>query len=215
MPSTSDQPPPSPMELWLAERRDTAVARFTDRIPARYSEPVPLPAPVAEWAAAGRDVQHSLFLTGPIGVGKTHTSWTAARAWLAACFAPSSCFTGKGAFRGNPVIEVWRSTALFDALRPDAENPRAVAERAQECALLIIDDLAAARVSPSGWTQERLYELFDERYLNNRPVLITCDVLPNQITDIVGERVASRLAEMCTGGIHLMQGPDRRRGGAR
>ncbi|MBQ1164544.1 hypothetical protein KBZ21_41935, partial [Streptomyces sp. A73] len=42
----------------------------------------------------------------------------------------------------------------------------------------------AARVSPSGWTQERLYEIFDERYTNQRPVLITCDVLPNKLADV-------------------------------
>ncbi|MBQ1165382.1 ATP-binding protein, partial [Streptomyces sp. A73] len=76
-----------------------------------------------------------------------------------------------------------------------------------------LDDLAAARVSPSGWTQERLYEIFDERYTNQRPVHITCDVLPNQLADVVGDRVASRLAEMCRGGIHLMRGADRRLAG--
>ncbi|MBQ1164392.1 WhiB family transcriptional regulator, partial [Streptomyces sp. A73] len=41
---------------------------------------------------------------------------------------------------------------------------RAVTKAAQTCGLLYLDDLAAARVSPSGWTQERLYEIFDERY---------------------------------------------------
>jgi hypothetical protein len=140
----------------------------------------------------------------------THTAWQAARAWLARHY--------HGAHRGSPTISAYRSTSLFDDLRPgpdgDGQGPRALARRLQEVELLFIDDLAAARVSPTGWTQERLYEIFDERYINRRPVLITCDVLPGQISGIVGERVASRLAEMCAGGVHLMRGQDRRQGGA-
>ncbi|MBQ1165814.1 hypothetical protein KBZ21_48330, partial [Streptomyces sp. A73] len=49
---------------------------------------------------------------------------------------------------------------------------------------------------------------------NQRPVLITCDVLPTKLADVVGDRVASRLAEMCRGGLHLMRGADRRLAGA-
>lgn len=197
----------TPQQEWLTDRRDDALARFDARIPPLYAEPVALPEPVAQWAAAGLEQAGSLFLTGAIGVGKTHAAWWAARAWLDACHTRP--------LRGTPVIRVWRSTALFDALRPEGDNPRGVAAACKTAALLVIDDLAAARVSPSGWTQEQLYELFDERYVQRRPVLITCDVLPKDLSPVVGPRVASRLAEMCRGGVHLMQGADRRKGGAR
>jgi DNA replication protein DnaC len=192
--------------MWLEERRTTALDRFQTRIPALYGQPVDLPPLVDAWARAGWDTPGSLFLTGPIGVGKTHTAWTAITTWLAACLT--------GTYRGNPVIEIHRSTALFDALRPEAEAPRAVSRSAQEADLLFIDDLAAARVSPTGWTQERLYEIFDERYVQQRPVIITCDVLPNALSPVVGPRVASRLAEMCTGRVEFLAGDDRRKGGA-
>jgi DNA replication protein DnaC len=82
----------------------------------------------------------------------------------------------------------------------------------QKVDLLFIDDLAAAR--PSAWTQERLFEIFDERYINRRPVIITCDVLPSALAEVTGDRVRSRLAEMCRGGVVLLQGADRRRGAA-
>jgi len=190
-------------ELWLAERRTRTLTQFDTRIPALYREPVELPLPAYAWALGTGSAPASLFLTGRVGVGKTHTAWHAARQWLA--------HRADGDGPGVPVIQTWRSTAFFDALRPDAGNPRDVTKAAQECDLLYLDDLAAARVSPSGWTQERLYELFDERYVNQRPVLITCDVLPGQLSPVVGERVASRLAEMCAGGVHLMRGPDRRK----
>lgn len=199
---------PSPQELWLQERRSEALERFDARTPPLYRKPIQLPDFAAAWAAAADGAPASLFLAGNLGVGKTHTAWQSARAWLARHYEDGT------ARRGTPVIHTWRSTQLFDALRPEGEDPRGVTKQAQECDLLYIDDLAAARVSPSGWTQERLYELFDERYIQQRPVLITCDVMPNQITDIVGARVASRLAEMCAGGMNLMTGPDRRKVGA-
>lgn len=201
--SSADRP--TDQQEWLGDVREDAVTRFDARIPKLYRQPIPLPAEIEQWAAAGRTVPGSLFITGPIGAGKTHTAWTAARSWLAACFDRD--------FSGNPVIAVHRSTGLFDALRPEADDARGVQKAAQEADLLFIDDLAAARVSPTGWTQERLYEIFDERYIQQRPVIITCDVLPNQLEPVVGPRVASRLAEMCRGRVLFVGGNDRRRGG--
>lgn len=207
--ASSDTPAaiPPAQELWLAERQAAATAAFAARIPALYQQPIALHPRVAQWAAAGRNQTGSLFLTGPLGVGKTHSAWTAARDWVAACFG--------GAYRGNPTVEAWRSTQLFDALRPDAAagQGRDLIPSLQAVDLLYIDDLAAAR--PSAWTQERLFELFDERYIQRRPVLITCDVLPNALAEIVGPRVSSRLAEMCRDHVVGLSGADRRAGGAR
>jgi len=193
---------------WRNERREQAAAAFTARIPALYAEEIALHADVANWADCGPGAPTSLFLWGPLGVGKTHAAWHAARRWVAAQFAV--------AYRGTPTVQTWRSTALFDALRPDSEGgtPKRLMKELQTADLLFVDDLAAARVSPSGWTQERLYEIFDERYINRRPVLITSDVKPNQISHIVGERVTSRAAEIFRGGVVHLAGADRRQGGA-
>lgn len=196
---------PSARQTWIAERRDAAVAAFAAKIPQLYQPSIELDPPVTAWATGQSDCP-SLFLTGPIGVGKTHSAWQAARQWVHAQFGND--------YRGTPVVEACRSTALFDALRPDAhENSgRALVRHLQKVDLLYLDDLAAAR--PTAWTQERLFEIFDERYINRRPVLITCDVLPATLTDVVGDRVRSRLAEMCRGGVVLLKGADRRRGAA-
>lgn len=203
MPSSSDHL--TPRQSWIAERRDAAVAAFTAKIPGIYQAGIELEAPVTAWAAGHSDCP-SLFLTGPIGVGKTHSAWQASRQWVHSRFGD--------AYRGTPVVEVYRSTALFDALRPDAHDNsgRSLVKHLQRVDLLFIDDLAAAR--PSSWTQERLFEIFDERYINRRPVLITCDVLPSALADVTGDRVRSRLAEMCRGGVVLLQGADRRRSAA-
>lgn len=204
--SNSADPAITDQDEWLAEQREAAVTRFAARIPKLYQYPVALPLEADQWATAGRATPGSLFITGPIGAGKTHTAWTAARTWLGASF-------DRG-FTGNPVIAAYRSTELFDSLRPDADDARTTQQAAQNADLLFVDDLAAARVSPTGWTQERLYEIFDERYVQQRPVIITCDVLPNALEPVVGPRVASRLSEMCAGRVLYLGGHDRRRGGA-
>ncbi|MFH8531577.1 DnaA ATPase domain-containing protein [Streptomyces tendae] len=194
----------SPRESFLLERASVALNRFDDETPEIYRRPIDLPAQVQDWVAGwgGR----SLFLTGGIGVGKTHTAWKTCRRWLEAQYGPGQ------PWQGSPVIKTFRSTALFDALRPDAPEGegRTLSKQLQRVDLLFIDDLAAAR--PSTWTQERLFEIFDERYIRRRPVIITCDVLPNQLSEVTGPRVASRLAEMCGNSIVLLEGRDRRQG---
>jgi DNA replication protein DnaC len=196
------------MDSWRNERREEAIAAFTARIPALYAEEIELDDDIAAWADCGPDAPTSMFIWGPLGVGKTHTAWRAARRWVGSQFAAD--------YRGTPVVQTWRSTSLFDALRPDSEGgtPKKLMRELQTASLLYIDDLAAARVSPSGWTQERLYEIFDERYVNQLPSLITSDVKPNQISHIVGERVTSRAAEIFRGGVVHLAGADRRKGGA-
>lgn len=200
----------SPRDEWLQSRAQDAAARFADRTPLIYRKPITL-APdthkaVSDWI--GGWAGNSLFLTGSIGVGKTHTAWEVCRRWLVAQYGPSR------PWQGSPVIRTFRSTALFDGLRPDApDDERLTLSRAlQKCDLLYLDDLAAAKVTE--WTQERLFEILDERYINRRPVIVTSDVLPGDLTAVTGPRVASRLGEMCRGSVLLLEGRDRRRGEA-
>lgn len=204
--STSDDLP-DPRDSVRLERREDAVASFLDQTPVIYQHDIDMHPDATAWAVQHPTSPASLFLTGAIGVGKTHTAWQATRLWIDRRIAT----TGR-----QPSVETWRSTALFDALRPDSRDcdPRVLTAQLQRADLLYIDDLAAARVSPTGWTQERLYEIFDERYINRRPVLITCDVLPGETEHLVGERVQSRLREMFRGGVLLLEGADRRAGAA-
>lgn len=206
MHSSSDDLP-DPRDSVRRERREDAVAGFLTQTPVIYQHDIDIDPKAAAWADQLPDSPRSLFLTGAIGVGKTHTAWQATRRWIDRRIAT----TGR-----LPSVETWRSTALFDALRPDSRDydGRVLTAQLQRADLLYIDDLAAARVSPVGWTQERLYEIFDERYINRRPVLITCDVLPGETEHLVGERVQSRLREMFRGGVLLLEGADRRLGGA-
>lgn len=189
---------------WLQMRSHAALERFDERTPLIYRQCIGLHEDVQQWIAGWGG--GSLFIAGAIGVGKTHTAWQTCRRWLEAWYAPTR------PWHGGPDLRTFRSTALFDALRPDGpdEVRRTLVKELQDCDLLFIDDLAAAKAST--WTQERLFEIFDERYINRRPVIITCDVLPNQLSEVTGPRVSSRLAEMCGDSVVLLEGDDRRTG---
>ncbi|MFE9738865.1 DnaA ATPase domain-containing protein [Streptomyces sp. NPDC006477] len=205
MHSSSDEQPTA-REEWLQARGQQALERFDSRTPVIYRQIIDLPQDAQDWIAGWGGT--SLFFTGPIGVGKTHTAWQTCRRWLEAWYAPTRPWAG------GPDVRTYRSTTLFDALRPDGPDDirRTLVKELQECHLLFIDDLAAAKASE--WTQERLFEIFDERYINRRPVIVTCDVLPTQLSEVTGPRVSSRLAEMCGASVVLLDGNDRRMGAA-
>lgn len=140
----------------------------------------------------------SLLLLGPTGTGKTHQAYGAVRALLT---------------RG--VRLRWEATTSADLharLRPraghDAERDLQTLAR---CPLLLLDDLGAAKTSE--WTEELTYRLINHRYEHMLPTLITTNLPTAELRTALGDRVASRLAEMCRGGVLLLHGDDRRKGG--
>lgn len=185
------------------EELEHAIATF---MPPRFRMLVPLPAPVAEWAAKGVKAQ-GLYLTGPVGTGKTHTAWSALAAWcLAADIAPRGEARDSWDSRIRPTAIFTRLVDLLDDLRPGDE----VRQRVRDCQkadLLVIDDIGAEK--PSEWTQERLYSVIDHRYANCLPLIVTSNLPPKGLAGQAGERTASRLAEMCR--VVPMTGTDRRR----
>ena len=177
-----------------------AVAAFT---PPRFRPPIAVPAAVTAWAERGTDAQ-CLYLAGPVGTGKTHVAWMALAAW---CLITGTN-PGNREDRRPPVVCA-SMTDLLDDFRPGDASVRRVRD-CQRAALLVIDDLGAEK--PSEWTQERLYSVINHRYENCLPLIITSNLPPKNVADQTGERVASRLAEMCE--VVLMTGPDRRKRGA-
>jgi DNA replication protein DnaC len=79
--------------------------------------------------------------------------------------------------------------------------------------LLYIDDLGSER--HTDWVVEQLYALVNERYENQRSVLVTSnaegdvDQGQRQLEEQIGSRSVSRLIEMCGDPLPLF-GPDRR-----
>lgn len=179
------------------------------RIPLRYRNAVGDHPQVEAWVrdvaskalppgkGARRQVQvgPSLLLVGTTGTGKTHLAYGAIRSLI-----------------GAEVGVRWQATTaadLYADLRPrtgvDTERELRSVSR---CPLLILDDLGAARTSE--WTEEITYRLINHRYNEMLPTLITTNLPIRDLRTAVGDRVASRLAEMTERVV--LTSTDRRRG---
>lgn len=178
------------------ERLARAALDFT---PPRFRLPILIPPAVTAWAAHGTSAQ-GLYLTGQVGTGKTHTAWAAVAAW---CAQTGTLPQGGTA---APAVIFTRMTDLLDDLRPGDDSRRRIRD-CQRAALLAVDDLGAEKASE--WTQERFYSVIDHRYAEELPLIVTGNLPPKQLAGQVGERAASRLAQMCL--VVPMTGTDRRR----
>lgn len=196
----TDVPAPEPEPVTALELADA-------RIPPRYRHALAdhprVDAWVAEIARAGRPgpggipgiaTGPSLLIAGPTGTGKTHQAYGAIRALLAA-----------------GVRLRWEATTaadLYAAQRPQHGNdPEQQLWPLARSPLLLLDDLGAAKQSQ--WTEELTYRLVNHRYNHLLPTLVTTNLPVAELRDAVGDRVASRLAEMTERVI--LTGRDRRR----
>ncbi len=192
---------------WVEQAIETGLRGVASHVPFRYQDAVATDPVVTEWVRAlvagaradDRPVAAvrrgpSLLIVGSVGTGKTYQSYGAIRALVVS-----------GAYCG------WLFTTAADcyaSLRPrPGVDSEAEFERYAKAGLLVVDDLGAAKNSE--WTEEINYRLINHRYEHERPTLITSNVPPKQLTDALGARVASRLAEMTTQVV--LKGPDRRR----
>lgn len=182
----------------VADNRERALAHFNMRVPRRFAAAQPDEA-ANDWARSVIRDPHgtrSLLLVGPVGVGKTHHAWATLRAV---------------AQTGSPTR--WLSYAaadLYAHLRPHSERDSETEfDKVAAAGLLLLDDLGAAKLTE--WTEEITYRLINSRYEQCLPSIFTSNVPPGQLADILGARVASRLAEMCDR--VAIKGADRRRNG--
>ncbi|WP_328886143.1 ATP-binding protein [Streptomyces sp. NBC_00316] len=125
----------------------------------------------------------SLLLAGVTGAGKTHQAYGAVRALAEV-----------------GLVLRWRATTAADLYadlrpRPGHDTERAL-EKVSCHPLLILDDLGAAKASE--WVEEITYRLINRRYNLMLPTLITTNLAMRDLRDQLGDRVASRLAEMTT-----------------
>ncbi|EGJ77909.1 hypothetical protein STTU_5120 [Streptomyces sp. Tu6071] len=164
-----------------------AVRVWADQVVAAAERPNP-------GARAAVTTGPSLLLAGPTGVGKTHEAYGAVRALADAGLAVR-----------------WEATTaadLYAELRPQpGSDPERVLARVSRVPLLLLDDLGAARSSE--WVEEITYRLINRRYNHELPTLITTNLPIRDLRATLGDRIASRLAEMTDRVV--LDGADRRR----
>lgn len=128
--------------------------------------------------AFARDQDGWLYLHGACGVGKTHLAVAAALEIR----------------RESPFVLFAVVPDLLDHLRATFDPARGVAyderfDRIRNAYLLVLDDLGTENTTP--WAREKLYQLFNHRYNERLPTIITS----NQEHKLLDERVLSRLLD--------------------
>jgi DNA replication protein DnaC len=175
---------------------------------------------LAERVQEGR----GMWLVGDVGTGKTTVAMIVSEAALDAGYSV--------AIYSLPRLlnlirdEVGTENSLLDLL-----------DRLSEVDLLHIDDLGAQHTTP--WRLEQLYSIVDARYQAGRPIIATTNLMPedlakqmgrqihttvtedrdgqsterrvvsNDASEVVGQRIVSRLIEMCGDPLPLF-GEDKR-----
>lgn len=179
------------------EQRQKCIASFETKVPRRYAtaRPNQLATAWAQSVVTNPDDTRSLLIVGPTGTGKTHYAYSVLRAIAE---------TGT-----NTKWAAYTAADLYAQLRPrTGRDSEATFEQIADTDVLFIDDLAAAKLSE--WTEEVTYRLINHRYEQCKPGIFTSNVPPAQLRDALGERIASRLTEMCER--VPLKGDDRRKG---
>lgn len=169
-----DRPPVSDMERDMASRHVVnAVREYVDAL--------------EENLAAGR----GLWLMGSTGTGKTTLGMLVAKTALAAGKTAAVYFTPKLL---TQIRQTYQATDSEDAYE-------AFFKRLTSVDLLYIDDLGSER--HTDWVVEQLYALVNERYENQRSVLVTSNAKADagaglqELEEQIGSRTVSRLVEIC------------------
>jgi DNA replication protein DnaC len=127
---------------------------------------------------------HGLIFMGGCGTGKTH---------MAVALLRELIQKGNTGLFYNVITLLDELRATFDEGSSLSQWP--ILEKIQETDILVLDDLGAEKTS--GWVNDRLYAIINHRYENKKPIIVTTNREITELKDQVGNRIYSRLMEMC------------------
>lgn len=143
-----------------------------------------------------KQTRRGIYLHGAVGSGKTHVAWAMAQQWVE-----------NG---GRPPL-FWNVSELIRSIKRDFGKHAYDREREEEYimehrGLLFLDDLGAENATD--FVQDTLYLIINRRYEGKLPVIITSNLDLGELSDRVGDRIASRIVGMCD--LVELEGGDRR-----
>jgi len=143
------------------------------------------------------DAGRGLWFFGNSGTGKTT---------LAMLVSAITLKAGRTAAIYSMPQLLARIRQTFDSA-PGEESYLGLFEQLTSVDLLHLDDLGSE--NRTEWVLEQLYALINERYESRRSVVVTTNLTAEELEEQIGERVISRLVEMCGDPLPLY-GDDRR-----
>jgi DNA replication protein DnaC len=136
-----------------------------------------------------------IWFVGQVGTGKTTLAMLVSKAALAA----------------GRTCAIYSLPRLLNVLRDAIGNEQSTLElldRLNSVDLLHLDDVGAE--NSSEWVLEQLYSIINTRYEDERSLVITTNLDPDQLGEQIGQRTVSRIIEICGDPLPLF-GHDRRR----
>ncbi|MBQ3378491.1 MAG: ATP-binding protein [Clostridia bacterium] len=124
--------------------------------------------------------RQNLLFTGKNGLGKTHLSSAIAHALI-----------------DDGFDVVYETAGVIFALMEDVRFGRTSdealyrTERLSQCDLLIIDDLGSEFTTP--FVRAALFSIINGRLMNNKKMIISTNLSPNDISELYDERIYSRI----------------------
>lgn len=152
----------------------------------------------------------SYFIFGPVGTGKTHLAAALINQVLRK--RPFKKFSD-GYIGHSPWPRFVSTPDLLLEIREvfggrSDKTESEIIKRWAEMPILFLDDIGVEKATE--WSLQTLYSIVDRRYREMRQTVITSNLNLEELAGHVGDRIASRIAEMCRV-IHL-KGRDRRLG---
>lgn len=191
--------------------------RLEARIPSRYREIsfeqltgtdlVAFPEQIRVARRFAADIEqsldrgHGMWIMGDIGTGKTMLAM----------------LISKAALDAGRTVAIYSLPRLLNLIREaitssrDGEQGDGVVgflDRLAGVDLLHLDDVGAE--NRTDWALEQLYSIVNTRYEEQRSIVVTTNLQPDELAEQIGARTVSRLIEMCGDPLPLF-GDDRRR----
>lgn len=143
-----------------------------------------VPKNIQEYINNIKQTRKGLYIHGGYGTGKTHTAW-AIKEHLDE--VPLKC-------RMLNVTELM-SDIKADFDRSPYDKKRWEQDLTEYNGVLILDDIGAERLSD--YVVEVFYLIINKRYNEMLPIIFTSNLTLGSLAEKVGERIASRIIEMC------------------
>lgn len=140
------------------------------------------------------DQGRGVWIMGDVGTGKTSLAM----------------MISKAALDAGRTVAIYSLPRLMNLIRESIDQEDGVAgflDLLSSVDLLHLDDVGAQL--RTDWTVEQLYSLINARYEDRRSIVFTTNLGHDELREQVGERVFSRLVEMCGDPLPL-HGQDRR-----